>query len=110
MSAVAEVPPPTEAEAMDAYSQAVIAVAEGVGPSVASLRVMRRVRGGQVPSGAGSAVALTPDGFLLTNAHVVGRSVTGGRATFADGHEARFEVVGRDSLSDLAVLRASGDA
>jgi S1-C subfamily serine protease len=113
MSAVAEVPPPVdpaEAEALDAYSHAVIAVAERVGPSVASLRVMRRVRGGQVPSGAGSAVALTPDGFLLTNAHVVGRSVTGGRATFADGQEARFEVVGRDSLSDLAVLRASGDA
>ena len=83
-----------------------IAVAERVGPSVASLRVMRRVRGGQVPAGAGSAVALTPDGFLLTSAHVVGRSATGGRATFADGREARFEVVGRDPLSDLAVLRA----
>jgi S1-C subfamily serine protease len=110
MSAVAEAPPPVdpvEAEALDAYSHAVIAVAERVGPSVASLRVMRRVRGGQVPSGAGSAVALTPDGFLLTNAHVVGRSVTGGRVTFADGHDARFEVVGRDPLSDLAVLRAA---
>ena len=107
MSAVAAVPPPTaEAEALDAYSRSVIAVAEQVGPSVASLRVMRRVRGGQVPSGAGSAVALTPDGFLLTNAHVVGRSATGGRATFADGRELRFEVVGRDPLSDLAVLRA----
>ena len=109
MSAVTEAPPPvdpTEAEALDAYSNAVIAVAERVGPSVASLRVMRRVRGGQVPSGAGSAVALTPDGYLLTNAHVVGRRVTGGRATFADGREARFEVVGRDPLSDLAVLRA----
>jgi S1-C subfamily serine protease len=113
MSAVAEVPrpiEPSEAEAMDAYSQAVIAVAERVGPSVASLRVMTRVRGGQVPSGAGSAVALTPDGYLLTNAHVVGRRVTGGRATFADGHEARFEVVGRDPLSDLAVLRADDEA
>jgi serine protease Do len=108
MSAVAEAArtiEPSEAEALDAYSQAVIAVAETVGPSVASLRVMTRVRGGQVPSGAGSAVALTPDGYLLTNAHVVGRRVTGGRATFADGREARFEVVGRDPLSDLAVLR-----
>ena len=54
-------------------------------------------------------MALTPDGFLLTNAHVVGRSATGGRATFADGHESRFEVVGRDPLSDLAVLRADGE-
>jgi S1-C subfamily serine protease len=108
VSAVAEVPPVdrAEAEALDAYSSAVIAVAETVGPSVASVRVMRRVRGGRVPAGAGSAVALTPDGYLLTNAHVVGSRVTGGRATFADGHEARFEVVGRDPLSDLAVLHA----
>jgi S1-C subfamily serine protease len=113
VSAVAEVPSPVdpaEAEALDAYSRAVIAVAEQLGPSVASLRVMRRVRGGQVPSGDGSAVALTPDGFLLTNAHVVGRSASGGRATFPDGHEAAFEVVGRDPLSDLAVLRAAGDS
>jgi S1-C subfamily serine protease len=113
VSAATQVPPPVdpaEAEALDAYSHAVIAVAERVGPSVASLRVMRRVRGGQVPSGAGSAVALSPDGYLLTNAHVVGRSVTGGRATFPDGHDERFEVVGRDPLSDLAVLRAEGDS
>jgi len=112
MSAVAERPAPldpSEAEALDAYSAAVVAVAERVGPSVASLSVMRRVRGGQVPAGAGSAVALTPDGFLLTSAHVVGRSARGGRATFADGHEERFEVVGRDALSDLAVLRTDGE-
>jgi serine protease Do len=111
MSAVAAQPPPVEpgeAEALDAYSRAVVAVADRVGPAVASLRVMRRVRGGQVPSGAGSAVALTPDGFLLTSAHVVGRSARSGRATFADGHEERFEIVGRDPLSDLAVLRAEG--
>jgi len=113
VSAVAQVPPPVdpaEAEALDAYSRAVIAVAEQLGPSVASLRVMRRVRGGQVPSGDGSAVALTPDGYLLTNAHVVGRSASGGRATFSDGHESAFEVVGRDPLSDLAVLRAVGES
>jgi S1-C subfamily serine protease len=111
VSAVAEQPAPldaTEAEALDAYSRAVVAVADRVGPSVASLSVMRRVRGGQVPAGAGSAVALTPDGYLLTSAHVVGGSARGGRATFADGREERFEVVGRDPLSDLAVLRAEG--
>jgi serine protease Do len=79
-----------------------------VGPSVASLRVMRRVRGGQVPAGSGSAVALTPDGYLVTSAHVVGRGARGGRATFADGREERFTVVGRDPLSDLAVLRTEG--
>ena len=94
----------TEAQALDAYSRAVVSVAERVTPSVASLRVMRRGRGGQVPVGAGSAVALTPDGFMLTSAHVVGRSGRG-RATFPDGSERRFEVVGRDPLSDLAVLR-----
>jgi S1-C subfamily serine protease len=113
MSAVLEGPPPvgpSEAEALDAYSRAVVAVAESVGPSVASLGVMRRVRGGQVPAGAGSAVALTPDGYLLTSAHVVGRNARGGRATFADGREERFTVVGRDPLSDLAVLRVDGSS
>ena len=106
---LAEPPTAAESEALDAYSRAVTAVAERLAPSVASLRVMRRTRGGQVPAGAGSAVALTPDGFLLTSAHVVGRSTARGRATFADGHEERFEVVGRDPLSDLALLRAEGE-
>jgi serine protease Do len=96
---------PDEAEALDAYSRAVVAVAERLMPSVANLRIMRRTRGGQMPVGAGSAVVLTPDGFLLTSAHVVGRSSRNGRASFADGREDRFEVVGRDPLSDLAVLR-----
>jgi S1-C subfamily serine protease len=97
-----------DAEALDAYSRAVTAVAERLAPSVASLRVMRRTRAGSVPTGAGSAVALTPDGFLLTSAHVVGRSAARGRAAFADGREERFEVIGRDPLSDLALLRAEG--
>jgi S1-C subfamily serine protease len=105
-----EPPAPADSEALDAYSRAVTAVAERLAPSVASLRVLRRTRGGQVPAGAGSAVALTPDGFLLTSAHVVGRATARGRATFADGREERFEVVGRDPLSDLALLRAEGDA
>jgi len=105
---VAEPPTPAETEALDAYSRAVMAVADRLLPSVASLRVMRRARGGQMPAGAGSAVVLTPDGFLLTNAHVVGRSDLRGRATFGDGREERFEVVGRDPLSDLALLRSEG--
>jgi S1-C subfamily serine protease len=99
---------PPDAEALDAYSRAVIAVAERLSPSVASLKVMQRTRGGQVPSGAGSAVALTPDGFLVTSAHVVGRSAARGRATFDDGRDERFEVIGRDPLSDLALLRVEG--
>ncbi len=101
-----------EADALDAYSRVVVDVAERLAPSVASLRVMRRTRGGQVPAGAGSAVALTPDGFLLTSAHVVlSRSSrpSPGRAAFVDGREFTFTVVGADPLSDLAVLRADGD-
>ena len=108
MSRVAEPPTPSETEALDAYSRAVMAVADRLAPSVASLRVMRRTRGGQLPAGSGSAVVLTPDGFLFTNAHVVGRSDIRGRATFGDGREERFEVLGRDPLSDLALLRSEG--
>jgi S1-C subfamily serine protease len=108
MTQLADPPSPEETEALDAYSRAVTAVAERLAPSVASLRVMRRTRGGQLPAGAGSAVVLTPDGFLLTSAHVVGRSDTRGRATFGDGRDERFDVVGRDPLSDLALLRSEG--
>jgi serine protease Do len=99
-----------EAEALDAYSRVVVEVAERVAPSVANLRVMRRGRSGQVPAGAGSAVALSPDGFLLTSAHVVAGPGRTGRATFVDGRELSWRVVGVDRLSDLAVLRADGDA
>ena len=92
-------------DALDAYSTAVTAVAERLAPSVASLRVSRRVRGGRMLDGAGSAVVITPDGFMLTSAHVVARTDGSGRATFVNGSEHEFELVGADSLSDLAVLR-----
>ena len=95
-----------DVEALDAYSRAVVQVSERLAPSVANLKVMRRTRGGQVPAGAGSGVVLTPDGFLLTSAHVVAGQGQRGRAAFVDGRELRFDVVGRDPLSDLAVLRA----
>jgi S1-C subfamily serine protease len=95
-----------EAAALDAYSQIVVRVAERLAPAVANLRVMRRGRGGRVPAGAGSAVALTPDGFLITSAHVVSGPGRSGRASFVDGQELSFEVVGLDRLSDLALLRA----
>ena len=92
--------PLPDEEAFDAYSQAVMRVAERLSPSVASLRA----RGG-----GGSAVAITPDGFLLTSAHVVQRSRKV-RASFTDGRELMAEIVGTDPLSDLAVLRTSDDS
>jgi S1-C subfamily serine protease len=98
---------PSDAEALDAYSQVVSGVAERVIGSVASLRISRRLPGGRQAQGSGSAVAITPDGFLVTSAHVV-EGVGKGRASLADGRELRFEVVGRDGLSDLAVIRAGG--
>jgi S1-C subfamily serine protease len=110
----ARVPDSAETEALDAYSRVVVDVAERLAPSVANLRVVRRTRVGNVPAGAGSGVALTPDGFLLTSAHVVSSERGGsggrpGRAAFVDGRELGFEVVGLDRLSDLAVLRVDGD-
>jgi len=83
----------------------VIGVAERLAPSVANLRVSHRGRGGRRLDGGGSAVVITPDGFLLTSAHVVARTGKG-RASFVDGRELGFEVVGADPHSDLAVLRA----
>jgi S1-C subfamily serine protease len=103
----ADRPLPSEEEALDAYSQVVTSVAERVLGSVASLRISRRLYGGRQAQGSGSAVAITPDGFLVTSAHVV-EGVDRGRASMADGRELRFEVVGRDPLSDLAVIRSGG--
>jgi serine protease Do len=94
------------AEALDAYSRVVVDVAQRLAPSVANLKVTRRGRAGEMPVGAGSAVALTPDGFLLTSAHVVAGPGRTGRAAFVDGRELKFTVVGVDRLSDLGVLRA----
>src|SRR5437588_1294606 len=95
-----------EADALDAYSRVVTRVAERLLRSVASVRVTRRVPGGRRAEGAGSAIAITPDGFLLTSAHVVNGS-DGGSAAFVDGRELDFDIVGTDVLSDLAVLRVT---
>ncbi|MDQ3859898.1 MAG: trypsin-like peptidase domain-containing protein [Actinomycetota bacterium] len=107
---MATVATPSEVEALDAYSRTVVAVAEALAPSVAHLRVTRPGRGGRVAAGGGSAVVLTADGFLATSAHVVAGRGSGGRAAFVDGSELSFSVVGRDPLSDLAVLRADGSS
>jgi S1-C subfamily serine protease len=93
-----------DADAFDAYSRTVSGVAERLTPSVAHLAVSRRTRRGRA-EGAGSAVAISSDGFMLTSAHVVAGG-TGVSATFSDGRELGAEIVGADSLSDLAVARA----
>jgi S1-C subfamily serine protease len=107
---VAREPSPTrgerlpDADAFDAYSRTVSGVAEHLTPSVAHLAVSRRTRRGRA-EGAGSGVAISSDGYMLTSAHVV----AGGHrveASFSDGRELRAEVVGADPLSDLAVVRA----
>ena len=97
---------PDDDDILDAYSVAVSTAAERLIPSVASLRVMRQV-GGWTAGGAGSAVAIEPVGHLVTSAHVVAGTERG-TATFVDGSELEFQVVGRDPLSDLAVVRTTG--
>jgi S1-C subfamily serine protease len=94
---------PDDRDALDAYSATTVRVAETVLPSVASLEV-RTSRG---RAGAGSASVITGDGYLLTSAHVVAGATTA-EATFTDGTTSTADVVGRDSLSDLAVLHARG--
>jgi S1-C subfamily serine protease len=90
---------PDDRAALDAYSQVVVAVAERLLPSVVSLRH---------GEGHGSAVILSSDGLLVTSAHVVARTEAG-TAVFHDGAELPFELVGRDRLSDLAVVRVPVD-
>jgi len=92
---------------LDAYSRTVSSVAERLTPVVASLRVSRPVRGGTA-EGGGSAVVLTAEGLLLTNAHVV-EGVDRGTVHFDDGTSVRVHLVGSDPLSDLAVVRAEGE-
>ncbi len=83
---------------LDAYSQAVIGAVERVGAAV--VRV-------ELKGGGGSGVLFTPDGFLLTNSHVVDR---GGdvRVTLPDGRSSAAQVIGTDPISDVAVLRIAG--
>lgn len=108
MSAILASPVESAAEAeraaLDAYSALVTSVADHLLPTVASLRVARRLPNGMRADGAGSGVAITPDGYLLTSAHVVA-GADAGSAAFADGREFPFELVGADPLSDLAVVR-----
>jgi len=98
---------PSDAEALDAYSRVVSDVAAQLAPSVVHVRVSGRTPRGRRVEGGGSGVAIAPDGFLVTSAHVVehARRVS---VESSDGSERAAAVVGRDPLSDLAVLRADG--
>src|SRR5579862_8858778 len=99
--------PELDGAALDAYSEVVTTVAADLTPRVAALEVFHRRPDGRLAGGAGSGVVFTDDGFLLTNAHVVGNA-DDGRAAFSDGRVVGFHVVGVDPLSDLAVIRADG--
>lgn len=93
-----------ELAALDAYSRTVIGVVDQVGPAVVSVVV----EGARGRAGEGSGVLVTPDGYLLTNEHVVRRAGQV-RVNFIDGHSATAEVHGTDVATDLAVLRARGN-
>ena len=93
--------------ALDAYSAVVTSVARTLLPTVVALSTRRRGRRGEWNDGSGSGVVISGDGFMLTSAHVVEGSTRGG-ASFVDGWETGFDVVGRDRLSDLAVLKLEG--
>jgi S1-C subfamily serine protease len=91
--------------ALDAYSAVVTRVAEALLPSITSVETHRPGRDPSRPAGAGSAVIITPDGYLLTSAHVIGGS-SRGHIVLSDGRSLDFARVGADPLSDLAVLRS----
>jgi S1-C subfamily serine protease len=98
-----------ETEALDAYSQTVVGAVEHVGPAVVSIYVGGSGESARARGGAGSGVVVTPDGYVLTNEHVV-QKTQDARVTFVDGRSVPAVVVGRDPATDLAVLRAQAGA
>ena len=91
-------------DALDAYSRVIVTVAESMGPTVVNLRAVNG-DGGRRPSGSGSGFLFTPDGFLLTNHHVV-RGSSRVRVRLNDGREVAGRVVGADPWTDVAVVQA----
>ena len=96
--------PPDDAEALDAFSHVVVNVAEQLSPAVVNLRAGRGRR-----EGSGSGILFTPDGFLLTNHHVVADQDRV-RVRLGDGSELAGRVIGADPWTDLAVVQAEGAA
>ncbi len=106
---------PSDGEILDAYSRAVVGAVETVGPAVVHLQIDAGEQAGAGPAGSGSGVVFTPDGYMLTNSHVVnaGGNAGGGKrilATFPDGRSSTASVVGDDPDTDLAVLRLHSEA
>jgi len=102
-------PEPRDGDLLDAYSRAVVGVVERIGPAVASLVVGSRREPGPEAFGSGSGVLITPDGYLLTNSHVV-RGARRLEATLTDGRRLEARTVGDDPATDLALVQvqASG--
>jgi S1-C subfamily serine protease len=99
-----------DTELLDAYSRAVVNVADAASPAVVKIDVRRRVRtgeGAREVQGSGSGFIFTPDGLILTNSHVAGGA---SRLTvaFNDGRSADADLVGDDPHTDLALIRVSG--
>src|SRR3982075_4362119 len=101
--------PSSPPDPLDAYSAAVVGAVDEVGPAVVSVYVGGAAEAEEARGGAGSGVVVTPDGYLLTNEHVVQR-VAQARVTFIDGRSVPAVVTGRDPATDLAVLRAQAGA
>jgi S1-C subfamily serine protease len=111
-SAAAAATPSRDAALLDAYSQAVVDVVEAVGPAVIGVRAGRLGGDGRAngPGGQGSGVLITPDGYALTNDHVVAASAHGVHAALPDGRALGARLVGRDPATDLALLQVEGSA
>lgn len=91
---------------LDAYSRAVVTVVEQLAPSVVSIRVVAKTRRGGSGEGAGSGFVVAPDGFVVTNHHVI-ENANGATVVFTDGRELAARVVGSDPATDLALLRVA---